>query len=142
MPRTPDWTVVLSGPLAQRPVVLSALERAGLTLEPSGNSRGYHYGLPDDDPSVGWVAVRHEDVNDVVEHVARSGWQLRLHWPTPDCGACHGTGHVNHGTSGLGSCLHCGGKGATNKPVPSPEEQMEATVRALEARLAALEGKS
>lgn len=136
----PDWTVVLSGPLAQRAVVLSALERAGMALEPSLGTRGHSYGLPDEDPSVGWVAVRHESLAAAQALAGRSGWTLRLHWPTPDCRACGGTGRVNHGTSGLGTCLHCQGSARTNRPVPSTEEQMAATIADLQARLAVLEG--
>lgn len=134
-----DLTVVLSGPLAQRAVVLSALTRAGMDPEPDQGIRGHSYGLPDDDPTVGWVAVRCEDLNQAADLVRRSEWTLRLHWNTPDCRACGGAGKVNHGTAGLGTCLHCEGKGRTNKPVPTPEQVMAETIADLQARLARLE---
>lgn len=136
-----DWTVVLSGPLAQRQVVLAALDRAGLRLEGADSHRGVFYGLPDSDPSVGWVGARHRDVNEVVDVAKRAGWTLRLHWPTPDCRACGGTGRVN-GPTGISSCLHCQGTGRTNKPLPSPEQAAADAIAALEARIADLEGRA
>lgn len=136
-----DLTVVLSGPLAQRAVVLSALTRAGMIPEPDQGTRGHPYGLPDDDPSLGWVAVRCGDINEAADLGRRREWVLRLHWPTPACRACAGLGRVNHGTTGQGTCLHCEGKGRTNRPVPPPEQAMAATIADLSARLAALEAR-
>ena len=135
-----DTTAVFSGPLAQRGVVLGDFERAGAVLEPSLAQRGEPYGLPDTDPSVGWVAAR-GSLEDLRAIASRAGWALRLHWRTPDCRACGGTGRVN-GSSGLVPCDHCEGLAKTNRPLPSAEERLAAQVEALNARLAALEARS
>lgn len=140
MPDPQDWTVVLSGPLTHRGPLLASLQQAGITVEPDQGPRGNPYGLPDDDPTLGWVACRHTDLNDATAASVRCGWALRMHWPTPACWACAGTGRVN-GPDGLGACLHCTGNGHTNKPLPPPEQQMAERLAALEARLADMEGR-
>lgn len=68
--------------------------------------------------------------------VALAGWRLVGHWITPDCGECNGTGHVNHGTEGLGTCLHCRGVGRTNLPAKTAEQKLLERVERLEAQLA------
>ena len=135
-----DTTVVFSGPLAQRGVVMADFERTGAILEPAEAQRGEPYGLPDDDPSVGWVAAR-GPLEELRAIAYRAGWALRLHWHTPNCRACEGTGRVN-GPAGLTTCEHCAGHGKTNRPVPTAEERLAAQVEALNARLATLEARS
>jgi hypothetical protein len=137
----PESTCLLSGPLAQRGPLMASLERAGARLEPDQGSRGHAHGLPDDDASQGWIAVRHADVDHVVSFASRAGWALRLHWNTPYCRVCEGSGKANHGTSGLGTCLHCEGSGKTNRPPKSPEQQLREQLDDVTRRLAAIEGK-
>ena len=134
---SPDWTIVVSGPLAQRADVLAILDR----LEPDDTPRGHPHGLSDGDPSVGWVTCRHANVDTIVDLVAPSGWVLRAHWNTPECRACGGSGRVNVETTGLGTCLPCEGTGRTNARVPSAEEQLRAELDKMAERLAALEAK-
>jgi hypothetical protein len=129
-----DWTILLSGPLAQRGPLLAALDRAGADVSwqpPSHPS----YGLETDDLT-GWITVRHADVDAAVEHTQRAGWALRMHWPTPRCKVCTGLGKVN-GPDGLGSCLHCAGIGASHKPPPQPVDPVAELLR----RVAELEAK-
>ena len=129
-----DWTVLLSGPLAQRAPLLATLNRSGVTIgdNPASDSRG----LPHDDPTVGWITARHEDVDHVAGLAQSAGWVLRAHWHTPKCVACAG-----HGRIADAACLNCAGTGRTEKRPPTPEQQLSATVADLQARLAALESK-
>lgn len=140
MPEISDLTVILCGPLAQRGPLMASLQRCGARLEPNQGSRGHHHGFTDlrDDPALGSVAVRTADLGHVVEEAKRCGWSLRLHHETPSCQACRGTGHVNHGTSGLGTCLHCEGTGKSNQPAPDP---LRAELDALRAEIEALKGR-
>ena len=137
-----DYTVLLSGPLAQKSPLLASLERAGADLSDGQEHDGHwrHVYQDDEDPTVGWVRVRHHDVNEVVEHATRADWRHRASWNTPACGVCGGSGHANHET-GLGACLHCGGKGVTNKRPPSPEELLRAELDGLRAEIVALKAR-
>ena len=133
MPDISDYTVVLSGPVAQKGPLLASLERAGVDLsEPQEHDSHWSRVYGNDDPPVGWVACRAADVDGVVEHAGRAGWQLRAHWITPDCGACGGTGD---------GCRHCNGKRVTNRPAPTPEQLLRADLEQMRAELAALKAR-
>lgn len=125
-------TCVLSGPVAGRSPLLSLLQRAGLNLAEQDELRPTH-GLPSD-PDTGWVTVLAPDLPTVEKALARSGWQLRLHWPTPDCRACAGKGKGQGGST----CLHCLGAGQTNKPYrrPDPLIEMQKRLDKLERQIA------
>ncbi len=112
-----DWTILLSGPVAQRGPLLATLDREGLDV--SWQPTDPTYGLPTDD-TTGWVVTRHSDVDEVTGHAHHAGWVLRMHWPTPVCKACGGLGQVN-GDDGLTTCEPCAGVGATHKPTHPPE---------------------
>ena len=129
-----DWTVLLSGPLAQRAPLLATLNRSGISVGdgPQGDSRG----LPNDDPTQGWINCRHHDVNEVVELASSAGWVLRAHWHTPRCVACAGLGRIADA-----ACLNCSGSGRTEKRPPTPEQELSRTVADLRNRIAQLEGK-
>lgn len=132
-----DWMILLSGPLAQRGPLLAALDREGVDVEQAHNPRG----LPDTtdgsaDPTVGWIAARHPSVDEVVDTASRAGWALRMHYPTPRCGACEGLTTIA-GTP----CLHCSGTGRTDKPTPTPEQVLRDELATMHRRLAALEAK-
>lgn len=135
-----DYTLILSGPKTTRAPLLAGLQQAGFDLsegqEP--DDRAASRGLPTS-PETGWVKVRCPHPDTVAEHAKRAGWALRLHHPTPKCRACRGEGKANVGTSGLGTCVLCGGKGFTNRKHPPAEEQLRAMVADLSARLAVLE---
>jgi hypothetical protein len=124
-------TTVLSGPLASRAPLLSALQRAGANMGEQPD-RNPNHGLPTD-PETGWVTAIVDDLDIARRVLERSDrWALRLHWNTPACLACSGHG-VGQGGS---TCLHCLGAGATNKPYRPPDRLAE-----LEARVAGLEGR-
>lgn len=130
-----DWTCVLSGPVAQRGPLLSGLAQTGANIDEQP-ARNPSHGLPADDPTVGWVTVRHPDIDTVAAHAAQAGWSLRSHWPTPPCRVCAGVGQTNIGTVGLGTCLHCAGTGRTNTPPPAGPSVADllARIETLEAR--------
>ena len=114
---------------------MAALERAGADLSEGQPDRNPSHGLDPEGPEVGWVTVRGADIDQLVEVAARAGWALRSHWPTPACPVCvDGRANMPDG-SGLGTCLHCAGKGFTNRAPKSREQQLEERVAALEARL-------
>lgn len=131
-----DWMLTLSGPLARRAPLLASLARAGVDVE---QDHGPH-GLPAEDASVGWLHVRHHDVDAVAAEAQRAGWALRAHWPTPKCGVCGGIGKAN-GPAGLGDCLHCAGTGRTPKRAPTAEERLQAEIAELHERIARLENR-
>ena len=135
-----DWTVVLSGPLAQKGPLLASLERAGVDVSEQPD-RNPQYGLEAPDDKTGWVTCRTTShVDTVVEHASRAGWVLRAHWPTPNCSAGCSKGSVTQPDgSGVGVCLHCGGSGYTNRPPKSAEQQLGEELAALRSRLAILE---
>lgn len=141
-----DWTIVLSGPLAQRGPLLASLDRAGVSLSDSTHSRGLpdHATVDDDhpasDPTVGWINARHADIDEAGSLAANAGWALRMHYPTPRCTVCLGGGQVN-GDKGLAACLHCEGTGRTEKPAPTPDEQLAAVIAQMRAEIAALKTK-
>jgi len=133
-----DYTCVLSGPLARKTPLLASLDRAGADLsEPQhlDSHWAVKYGH-EVDPTVGWVHCRTSHPDQISGHVSRAGWRLVAHWPTGPCGECNGTGHVNHGTQGLGTCLHCGGKKVTNVPAKTAEQKLLERLERLEAQLA------
>jgi hypothetical protein len=140
MPHVADLTVVVCGPVARRAPLMVDLERAGATLEPDQGARGHHWGFADlrDDPTFGTVACRHGDLNRVAEIAGRAGWQLRMHWQTPDCPVCDGAGRTSVGTAGLGVCLHCDGIGRTNRPAKHAEQLLREELDGLRAEVAAL----
>lgn len=74
------YTVVLSGPLAQRSPVLRALQVAGITADPADETA---HGHDISDPTVGWVTCRADHPDRAVEVVTPLGWGLRSHFPTP-----------------------------------------------------------
>lgn len=130
-------TCVLSGPVGRRSSLLLVLEKAGCDLSEQPEFNPSH-GLPDD-PETGWITVLADDLAPIEKALARSGgWALRLHWNTPDCRACDGHGK---GVGGL-VCLHCAGRGTTNKPYrpPDPLDEMRARLDTLERQLAAKGG--
>lgn len=69
-----------------------------------------------DDPTIGWILARHPNVNGFADEPTRAGWTLRMHWPTPRCGACNGHGRFNDQ-----DCAHCQGRGRT--PLPYQPER-------------------
>ena len=135
-----DWTVVLSGPLAQKTVVLAALDQAGGDLtepqQPDAHWATVYGDTPD--ATVGWVTCRVQDVNNdaVSGAVGRAGWRLRAHWHTPTCGVCSGLGAANGDP-----CAHCGGRGVTNRPAPTVEQLLRADLEEMRVELAALKAR-
>lgn len=110
-----DWTVALSGPLATRAPLLAGLSNSGIGVDwPVEMHHGH--GLPDTtdgeaDPTVGWILARTPDLDVMADELGRAGWVVRMHWPTPRCGACQGHGQVNGE-----DCTHCDGIGRTPMP--------------------------
>ena len=106
----PDVTIVLSGPKQRQPQLLKTLESEGVHLaEPSS------HGLPDDG-SFAWITALAEDVDHVAGIAEKAGWNLRLHWSTPKCGKCVGSGQHNGD-----DCDECNGHGLSNrKPEKAP----------------------
>ena len=132
-----DWTVVVSGPLAQKGPLLASLERAGVDISDQPD-RNPQYGLEAPDPQTGWVTCRTTGhVDQVVEHASRAGWGLRAHWPTPPCQACSGSGKDDRPLA----CTHCHGTGHTNRPAPTPEQLLRADLEQMRAELAALKAR-
>lgn len=131
---------MLSGPKAQQAPVLASLNRTGVNLSEGQPEKDPSYGCEGDqpEPTVGWVTCRHADVDQVAATAARHRWVLRLHWPTPSCRVCPGTGLAN-GEAGLQTCGHCDGTGRTNRTPPDSTGLLLATIDDLKARLAKLE---
>lgn len=108
---TPDWTCVLSGPLAFRAGLLADLANAGYNLDDLPSIGGNH-NFPHTDSSVGWVTVRHSDINEVNDVAKRRGWSLKAHWPTPRCRECDGISQQT-------TCRRCKGTGRANNLAPA-----------------------
>jgi hypothetical protein len=104
-----EWTVVLSGPLAQRAPLLASLKRAGVEVSDQPKSGGSH-GLPNDDRKVGWITGLTDDIETAVALAGNAGWSLLMHWPTPKCRGCNGLGKRASGPV----CLQCKGAGRAN----------------------------
>lgn len=103
-----DWTIVLSGPIGQRASVLGAVANYGANLSDLPKIGGNH-NFPHTDSSVGWVTVRHHDLNGIVERARLYEWNLRAHWQTPTCQECNGVESDN--------CQVCRGTGKANNIV-------------------------
>ena len=148
MPDISDYTVVLSGPVAQKGPLLASLERAGVDLsEPQEHDSHWSRLYGNTDSTVGWVTCRHSDVDEIARPAnpktddpggiaTRAGWVLRAHWNTPTCGACGGTGGDTTAT-----CRHCNGKRVTNRSAPTPEQLLRADLEQMRAELAALKAR-
>lgn len=67
--------------------------------------------FPAEKKTTEWITVTTENVNLPHALVAEHGWKLRMHYPTPD------------------------------RPEPTPEQKLEATIAEMQSRLAQLEGK-
>lgn len=128
----PDYMALLSGGLGQRATLLATLANAGIDVDQDHSTRG----LDASDPTVGWIACRHADVDELAARAGEAGWALRAHWNTPECAACDGTSPA----TGV-PCGNCASTGRTEKRPPTPEQQLAATIAELNARIAALETK-
>ena len=119
-------TIVMSGPISSRSMMLTALDRAGANVDWQPEI-GKSHGLPVE--GLGWVTATADELG-IAETALQSvpGWALRLHSSTPKCPACQG---VPKGAT----CLHCLGANYTSKPLApvDPMAELAQRVARLEA---------
>ena len=122
-------TMVMSGPMAERSMMLSYLQRTGADVDEQREINPSH-GLPPE--GLGWVQATGELAQAEQALSQLPGWALRLHFTTPTCEACKGQ------TQGPGgsTCLHCLGAGQTNKQLRrvDPMAEIRERLERLEAR--------
>ncbi len=78
---TSAWLVLMSGPLAQRSGLAAQLATDGVEVLPLQSKGPRSWGLPDDDPTVGWLQARVEHPDHLLGTLERAGWQVRIHRP-------------------------------------------------------------
>lgn len=109
-------TAVFSGPKRTRKIAELVLQESG--YEPLHAKHENAHALmdwarkfPAEKKTTEWITVTTENVNVPHALVAEHGWVLRMHYPTPD------------------------------RPEPTPEQKLTATIAEMQARIAQLEGR-
>lgn len=106
------YSIAISGPADTLPLAEDALRDARIPVYPADHWAPMPWTAKFPDDTDEWLTVEHEDVDHVSRVVESAGWRLRVHYEVPE------------------------------KPKPSAEQQLAATVAEMQARIAALEGRS
>ena len=102
------YTIALSGPERTRAQAEVALELARIPILPDDHHAPMPWASKFPEDDDAWLTVEHEDVDVAARVVESAGWRLRVHYPAPE------------------------------KPKPTQEQIMAATIADMQAEIAAL----